>query len=103
MEKRDKVNLLFVLTICLFLFLTGIEVPSAQEAERGITNSAWIAISAGIVMAASVLAGGWVITVAIRTIAEKPDVLGHVLILVVLVGGIVTLGLLIAFMLWTKI
>ncbi|MCK4476686.1 MAG: hypothetical protein KAU16_08175 [Methanophagales archaeon] len=100
-----KVNLLFVLTICLFLFLTGIEVPSAQEAEaeRGITNSAWIAISAGIVMAASVLAGGWVITVAIRTIAEKPDVLGHVLILVVLAGGIVTLGLLIAFMLWTKI
>ena len=106
METRDiKVNLLFVSMLCLFLILTGMGVASAQEevAEEGITNSAWIAISAGIVMAASVLAGGWVIIVAIRTIAEKPEVFGHVLILVVLAGGIVTLGLLIAFMLWTKI
>ncbi len=100
-----KVNLLFVLTLCLFLFFTGIGVASAQEevAEEGITNSAWIAISAGIVMAASVLAGSWVIIVAIRTIAEKPEVLGHVLILVLFAGVIVVFGLLIAFMLWTKI
>ena len=100
-----KVNLLLVLTLCLFLLPLGIGVASAQEeaVEGGITDSAWIAISAGIVMAASVLAGGWVIIVAIRTIAEKPEVLGHVLILVLLAGGIVTLGLLIAFMLWTKI
>ena len=106
METRDiKVNLLFVSTLCLFLILTGMGVASAQEevAEEGITNSAWIAISAGIVMAASVLAGGWVIIVAIRTIAEKPEVLGHVLILVLLAGVIVVFGLLIAFMLWTKI
>jgi F0F1-type ATP synthase membrane subunit c/vacuolar-type H+-ATPase subunit K len=106
METRDiKVNLLLVLTLCLFLFPAGIGVASAQEeaVEGGITDSAWIAISAGIVMAASVLAGSWVIIAAIRTIAEKPEVLGHVLILVLLAGGIVTLGLLIAFMLWTKI
>ena len=106
METRDiKVNLLFVSMLCLFLILTGMGVASAQEevAEEGITNSAWIAISAGIVMAASVLAGGWVIIVAIRTIAEKPEVLGHVLILVLLAGVIVVFGLLIAFMLWTKI
>ena len=98
-----KVNLLFVLTLCLFF--TGIGVASAQEevAEEGITNSAWIAISAGIVMAASVLAGSWVIIVAIRTIAEKPEVLGRVLILVLFAGVIVVFGLLIAFMLWTKI
>jgi len=106
METRDiKINLLFVLTLCLFLFPTGIGVASAQEeaVEGGITDSAWIAISAGIVMAASVLAGGWVIIVAIRTIAEKPEVLGRVLILVLFSGVIVVFGLLIAFMLWTKI
>lgn len=105
MRTTDKVNLLFVLTLCLFLFFTGIGVASAQEeaVEEGITNSAWIAISAGIVMAASVLAGCWVIIVAIRTVAKKPEVLGHVLILAILAGGIVTFGLLIAFMLWTKI
>jgi F0F1-type ATP synthase membrane subunit c/vacuolar-type H+-ATPase subunit K len=89
----------------LLLYATGIGVASAREevAEEEITNSAWIAISAGIVMAASVLAGCWVIIVAIRTIEEKPEVLGHVLILAILAGGIVTFGLLIAFMLWTKI
>jgi len=105
MEIKDiKVNLMFV-TLCLFLLLTGIGVAFAQEesVEGGVTDSAWIAISAGIVMAASVLAGGWVIIVAIRTIAEKPEVLGRVLILVVFAGIIVVFGLLIAFMLWTKI
>ena len=106
METKDiKVNLLFLLTLCLLLYFAGIGVASAREevAEEEITNSAWIAISAGIVMAASVLAGRLVIIVAIRTIAEKPEVLGHVLILAILAGGIVTFGLLIAFMLWTKI
>jgi|LGVD01.1.fsa_nt_gb F0F1-type ATP synthase membrane subunit c/vacuolar-type H+-ATPase subunit K len=105
METRDKVNLLFVLTLCLFLFSTGIGIASAQEVvvEGGITDSAWIAISAGIVMAASILAGGWVIIVAIRTIAEKPESFGRVLIVVVLAGVFVIYGLLFAFMLWTKI
>jgi len=69
METRNiKVNSLLVLTLCLFLLPPGIGVASAQEEaeEGGITDSAWIAISAGIVMAVSVLAGGWVIIVAIR-------------------------------------
>ncbi|RCV63447.1 H+-ATPase, subunit K [Methanophagales archaeon] len=98
-----KVNVLFVLTLCLFF--TGVGVASAQEevVEGGITNSDWIAISAGIVMAASVLAGSLVIIVAIRTIAEKPEVFGRVFIVVLFAGVIVVFGLLIAFMLWTKI
>lgn len=99
-----KLNVLLVFALCLFL--SGIGVASAQE-EAGVdgrvTNSAWIALSAGIVMAASVLAGGLAIIVAIRTIAEKPEVFGRVLILLVLVGVFVIYGLLFAFMLWTKI
>jgi len=105
MGTTDKVNVLFVLTLCLFLFVTGFGVASAQEevAEEGITDSAWIAISAGIVMAASVLAGSLVLLIAIRTIVKKPEVLGPVLVLAIIAGGIVTLGLMFAFMLWTKI
>ena len=99
-----KLNVLFVFALCLFL--SGIGAASVQEEATeggGVTNSAWIALSAGIVMAASVLAGGLAIIVAIRTIAEKPEVFGRVLILLVLVGVFVIYGLLFAFMLWTKI
>ncbi|MFV9677509.1 MAG: hypothetical protein ACNYVW_07655 [Methanosarcinales archaeon] len=105
MGTTDKVNVLSVLTLCLFLFITGFGVASAQEevAEEGITDSAWIAISAGIVMAASVLAGSLVLIIAIRTVVKKPEVLGPVLILAIIAGGIVTFGLLMSFMLWTKI
>jgi|LGVE01.1.fsa_nt_gb F0F1-type ATP synthase membrane subunit c/vacuolar-type H+-ATPase subunit K len=105
MGTTGKINVLFVLTLCLLLFVTGFGVTSAQEevAEEGITDSAWIAISAGIVMAASVLAGSLVLLIAIRTVVKKPEVLGPVLILAIIAGGIVTLGLLMSFMLWTKI
>jgi len=44
-----------------------------------------------------------VLIIAIRTVVKKPEVLGPVLILAITAGGIVTFGLLIAFMLWTKI
>ncbi len=54
-------------------------------------------------MAASVLAGSLVLLIAIRTVVKKPEVLGPVLILAIIAGGIVTLGLLMSFMLWTKI
>ena len=53
METMDKVKLLFILT--LFICLLGIGAASVQEdviVEGGTTDSAWIAISAGIVMAA---------------------------------------------------
>ena len=97
-----KLNVLFVFALCLLL--SGIGAASAQE-EAAVDgcNSAWIALSAGIVMAASVLAGGLAIIVAIRTIAEKPETFSRVLILLVLMGVFVIYGLLFAFMLWTKI
>jgi len=73
-----------------------------EGTEEGFT-SAWIAISAGIVMASSVLAGGLAIIVAIKTIAKNPEVFWRVLALTFLAGIIVVFGLLFAFMLWTKI
>ena len=38
-----------------------------------------------------------------NAVFKKPEVLGPVLILAIIAGGIVTLGLMFAFMLWTKI
>jgi V/A-type H+-transporting ATPase subunit K len=100
-----KVKLLFALAICLFLFLTGMGVASAQEEVEigGITDAAWIAIASAITMVGSVLAASWVVAAATRATAEKPEVFGRVLVFVGLAAVIAIWGLLIAFMLWTKI
>jgi len=102
---ETKVKLFFALALCLFLFLTGIGVTSAQEVviAGGITDAAWIAIAASITMVGSVLAASLVITAATRAIAEKPEVFGRVLVFVGLAAIIAIWGLLIAFMLWTKV
>jgi len=41
MGTMGKINVLFVLTLCLFLFVAGFGVASAQEevAEEGITDN----------------------------------------------------------------
>jgi len=77
----------FAFTLCLLLLLVGVGVVSAQEgaAAGSVTDSAWIALAAG------------------GATAEKPEVFGRVLIFVALAEAIAIYGLLIAFMLWTKI
>jgi len=108
-----KANLLFALTLCLLLFLTGasVGVASAQEEATatvsGVTDNGWIAIAAAITMAGGALGAGWAISAtgvaAAGATAEKPETFGRVLIFVALAEAIAIYGLLIAFMLWTKI
>ncbi|HJH26563.1 MAG TPA: H+transporting two-sector ATPase C subunit [Methanophagales archaeon] len=106
-----KTKYAFAFTLCLLLFLTGasVGVASAQEeaAAGGVTDSAWIALAAAITMAGSALAAGWAISAtgvaAAGATAEKPETFGRVLIFVALAEAIAIYGLLIAFMLWTKI
>ena len=95
-------------TLCLLLLLSGVGVASAQgEVVSGVTDSGWIAIAAGIAMAGSALAAGIAISAtgvaAAGATAEKPESFGRVLIFVALAEAIAIYGLLIAFMLWTKI
>nr|CBH38308.1 hypothetical protein BSM_17850 [uncultured archaeon] len=109
MKRKDmnsKYGLAF--TLCLLLLLSGVGVASAQgEVESGVTDSGWIAIAAGIAMAGSALGAGLAISstgvAAAGATAEKPESFGRVLIFVALAEAIAIYGLLIAFMLWTKI
>lgn len=108
MDKKMKYG--FAFTLCLLLFFAGVGVASAQEemaAVGGITDSAWIALAAAITMTGSAMAAGWAISAtgvaAAGATAEKPEVFGRVLIFVALAEAIAIYGLLIAFMLWTKI
>ncbi len=103
---NSKYGLAF--TLCLLLLLTGVGVASAQgEVVSGVTDAGWIAIAAGIAMAGSALAAGIAISAtgvaAAGATAEKPESFGRVLIFVALAEAIAIYGLLIAFMLWTKI
>ncbi len=95
------------ITLLSLLLLTSlIGVASAQQGG-GITDSSWIALSAGITMAVSTIGAGWAIsatgTAASAATTEKPEVFGRVLIFVAHAEAIAIYGLLIAFMLWTKI
>ena len=99
-------------TLCFFVLLTGafFGVAAAQEAAAevgGITDSSWIALASGIAMGASALGAGYAVAAtgvaAAGTTAEKPELMGRVLIFVALGEAIAIYGLLIAFMLWTKI
>ena len=106
-----KTKYAFAFTLCLLLFLTGasVGVASAQEeaAAGGVTDNGWIAIAAAITMAGGALGAGWAISAtgvaAAGATAEKPETFGRVLIFVALAEAIAIYGLLIAFMLWTKI
>jgi V/A-type H+-transporting ATPase subunit K len=102
----------FIFTLCLFLLLTGafIGVVAAQEAAAAagaITDKSWIAIASGIAMGASALGAGHAVAAtgvaAAGATAEKPELMGRVLIFVALGEAIAIYGLLIAFMLWTKL
>jgi len=94
-----------ILPILMFSlpFLALVETASAA----GGATDAWIAIAASIAMAGSAIAAGMAIkatgTAATGATAEKPEVFGRVLIFVALAEALAIYGLLIAFMLWTKI
>lgn len=101
----------FAFTLCMLLLIAGVGIAAAAEdvavSVSGVTDSGWIAIAAAITMAGSALAAGWAISTtgvaAAGATAEKPEVFGRVLIFVALAEAIAIYGLLIAFMLWTKI
>ena len=99
-----------VLALSLLALLTAAStVVAAEEGAEGAaaTANGWIAIAAGIAMAGSALGAGMAIastgTAATGATAEKPEVFGRVLIFVALAEALAIYGLLIAFMLWTKI
>ena len=107
-----KTKYAFAFTLCLLVLLAGAGVASAAQEETtaivsGVTDSAWIAMAAAITMVGSALAAGWAISAtgvaAAGATAEKPETFGRVLIFVALAEAIAIYGLLIAFMLWTKI
>ncbi len=101
----------FAFTLCMLLLVAGVGVAAADEGTAesmgGTTDSAWIAIAASIAMAGGALGAGWAISTtgvaAAGATAEKPEAFGRVLIFVALAEAIAIYGLLIAFMLWTKI
>lgn len=104
MENGYKKAMLLAFLLCMLLT----SVASAQgEAEAEVAAAGWIAMASGIAMAGSAIGAGWAIastgTAATGATTEKPEVFGRVLIFVALAEAIAIYGLLIAFMLWTKI
>jgi len=95
-----------ILPILMFS-LSFLALVGTASATGGGTTDAWIAIAASIAMAGSAIAAGMAIkatgTAATGATAEKPEVFGRVLIFVALAEALAIYGLLIAFMLWTKI
>ena len=107
-----KMKYAFAFTLCMLLLIAGVGIAAAVEEDvavsvSGVTDSGWTAIAAAITMVGSALAAGWGISAtgvaAAGATAEKPEVFGRVLIFVALAEAIAIYGLLIAFMLWTKI
>ena len=109
-DMRLKYGLAFALWVLLFLF-AGVELASAQEVEEvvktGMTDGAWLGLATAATVIGSTLAAGWAISAtgvaAAGVTAEKPEAFGRVLIFVALSEALAIYGLLIAFMLWTKI
>jgi V/A-type H+-transporting ATPase subunit K len=106
-DTRWKYGLAFALWVLLFLF-AGVELASAQEVVvTGMTDGAWLGLATAATVIGSTLAAGWAISAtgvaAAGVTAEKPEAFGRVLIFVALAEALAIYGLLIAFMLWTKI
>jgi len=77
--------------------------PAAAEAARGAVDpgvTQWAMIAAAIAAGLSTLAAGYAVAVvgsaAVGALAEKPELLGRVLILVGLAEGIAIYGLIVA-------
>ena len=71
---------------------------SGRRASSGV--AAWAVIAAAIVAGVSTLAAGYAVAVvgsaAVGAVAEKPELIGRVLILVGLAEGIAIYGLIVA-------
>jgi len=97
-------TVLLALFVCMLL--TG-AATAQEDAAAVMTERAWIALATCITMVGSAWAAAWAIVAtgvaATGATAEKPEVAGRVLIFVALAEAIAIYGLLIAFMLWTKI
>ena len=105
--RVKKIAMLVSLSLLALLFALSTVGAEEGAEEAAATASGWIAIAAGIAMAGSALGAGMAIastgTAATGATAEKPEVFGRVLIFVALAEALAIYGLLIAFMLWTKI
>ena len=107
-DIRWKYVLAFALWVLLFLF-AGVELASAQEAVvvEGMTEGSWLGLATAATVIGSTLAAGWAISTtgvaAAGATVEKPEAFGRVLIFVALAEALAIYGLLIGFMLWTKI
>jgi V/A-type H+-transporting ATPase subunit K len=109
--KGKRMKYAFAFTRCLLLLLTGaggVISAAGEEVTSGVGgDSGLVAIAAGIAMAGGAIGAGWAISAtgvaAAGATAEKPESFGRVLIFVALAEAIAIYGLLIAFMLWTKI
>jgi len=87
-----------------------IEPAGAAEPVRATANSAtagWAMIAAAIAAGLSTLAAGYAVAMvgsaAVGALAEKPELLGRVLILVGLAEGIAIYGLIVAVLILNRI
>ena len=107
----SQMNYRSAFMLCVFLLLTGVSVGLATAQEEatagGVTDKSWIAMASGIAIGLSALGAGIAVSTtgvaAAGATTEKPELMGRVLIFVALGEAIAIYGLLIAFMLWTKI
>jgi V/A-type H+-transporting ATPase subunit K len=91
------------LAIGVTLLLLQVHPAAAQTAARAAADSSvapWAVMAAAIAAGLSTLAAGYAVAVvggaAVGALAEKPELLGRVLILVGLAEGIAIYGLIVA-------
>ncbi len=99
-----------VLAVGVTVLLFQVVAAGAAEPVRAATNSAvapYAMIAAAIAAGLSTLAAGYAVAVvgsaAVGALAEKPELLGRVLILVGLAEGIAIYGLIVAVLILNRI
>ena len=92
-----------IVAIGVTILMFQIEPAAAQSAARAAANSSvapWAMMAAAIAAGLSTLAAGYAVasvgSAAVGALAEKPELLGRVLILVGLAEGIAIYGLIVA-------
>lgn len=99
-----------VVAIGVTILLFQVMPAGAAEPARATANSAvapWAMIAAAIAAGLSTLAAGYAVAMvgsaAVGALAEKPELLGRVLILVGLAEGIAIYGLIVAVLILNRI
>ncbi len=103
-----KIVLSGMIVFCLLMFSAGVCVASEEAVTvGGISDRGWMAMAAAVAMTGAAIGAGIAVSTtgvaAAGATAEKPEVFGRVMIFVALAEAIAVYGLLIAFMIWTKI